>query len=138
MGTTVVAPSLRRINWPHDVDELIGHATDRALGLALGLDEKTIAARRRHLGRDPYRQPPTVYEIVCIICDATTRTTTPPPGGRRSRMRQTCPPLPPEVVGECQKKLIIKTLLARPENQPSLAKQLRNIRGWKLTDGLGD
>jgi hypothetical protein len=106
-----LAQSFRRIDWPPEVDAVLGQATDVDLGRALGVDEKTVAARRRQLGISPYRKPPRVLAIQCVVCGAITQTTQPPPGGRKSRLRTTCPPKRRGRVSPCQALLISRNLL---------------------------
>ena len=121
-------------DWPAELDEILGVVSDNKLSGALGIHISTVAARRRKLGIQPYRIPgPATKVVTCVICGREFRTL-----ARKSIARTTCPPTPPDVVSRCQVKLANKTFHARPERTPSLAKQLKNIPGWKMTDGLDE
>ena len=117
-----MAQFLRRIDWPPEVDAVLGQASDIDLAQALGLDRKTVGLRRRLLNIPPYRGPRTFHTLICESCGQPFQTR-----GRSSRLRRTCPPpLRSRHLSACHRKLLRK--LAENRQPTSLLHKTPGMR----------
>jgi hypothetical protein len=103
------------IEWPVEVDELLGTMSDRELGRHLNLDPHTIAARRRVLNIPAWSMPKKLHKRRCVVCGKPFTVV----GGRASQLRTTCPPAHrvtrPGRLSVCHRLLISRTqMITKP------------------------
>ncbi len=115
---TIRLPVGQPLVWNEAATSLLGTMSDRALAKLLGINPKTVQAKRRALNIEPFRQPKRVLEIVCVIDGIRTKVA----GRRASRLRKTCPPphrfTRPGQQSDCEKQLRSQTLMLTHHNQP--------------------
>ncbi len=133
---TIRLPVGQPLTWNEAAIDALGKQSDRSLAKMLGIDNRTVAAKRRSLNIEPYRQPKRRHTGVCEVCGKTFTVV----GGRISRLRRTCPPVHkftrPGQPSDHQKQLVSRTqmLTRNPTSARGLVKKLGARRVIRLLD----
>ncbi len=120
---TVRLPVGKPLTWNEAAIAALGTVSDVKLGKMLGIDNRTVQAKRRALGIAAWRQPKDVLTITCVVCGKKTQVS----GRRKSRLRTTCPPTHRFTragqPSDCEKQLRSRILMLT-HNQPLSARGL--------------
>ncbi len=124
------------IEWPPEVDELLGTMSDRELGRHLNLDPHTIAARRRVLNIPAWQKSKKLHKRRCVVCGKPFTVV----GGRASQLRTTCPPAhratSPGRLSACHRLLISRTqMITKPV---SLRNYFKKVGASSVVRLVGD
>jgi hypothetical protein len=134
---TIRLPVGQPLIWNQAAIDALGKQSDLSLAKMLGIDNRTVRAKRRSLNIPAWRMPKRRHTRRCVVCGREFVIT----GGRLSRLRRTCPPVHRFTrAGQpsaCQRQLVSRTqmLTRNPTSARGLVKKLGARRVIRLLDG---